>query len=126
LEAASSAGHVHTSPVPSHWTRRRACSAISPGLRRGRLGRRPDEVAADVVLFQEDPNPDPALAGIEDGLSDGPGVDLLDGDVKRALRARDEVDDDLFQVVCATEFGRTDVGLDPAVGEAGPADGLRP
>ena len=48
----------------------------------------------------------------------GPRVDLLDGDVERSLRAGDEVDDDLFEVVRSPELGGSDERLDLAVGEA--------
>ena len=79
-----------------HWIRRRAAASSS-------LEHHPDSHTAE--------------AGVEDGLGDRLVVELLDGDVERALGAGDEVDDHLFQVVRRAQLGRPDVPLDRALRE---------
>jgi hypothetical protein len=67
---------------------------------------------AEVILLEHDPDPDAAPAGVEDGLCNRLGVDLLDGDVERGVGIANEVHDHLLEVVGRTQVLGPNVCLD--------------
>jgi hypothetical protein len=78
----------------------------------------PDQVAAQIILLQEDGHPDAPPAGIKDRLSNRPRVDLLHRNVQAGLGASDELDDHLLQIISRTQLRQADKGLDLPVGKA--------
>ena len=93
-----------------------------------RLGQQRDSVrtafqhAAQVVLLQEQRDPDAPPGRGEDRSRDHLGVQLLDRDVEPFASPTDEVDDDGFQVVGRAKLRRPDVGLDLPICEHGHRD----
>ena len=80
------------------------------------------EHAPQVILLQEQGDPDAPPGRREDRPRDHLRIQLLDRDVEALASAADEVDDDGFQIVGCAQLRRPDVGLDLPVCEHGHRD----
>lgn len=68
--------------------------------------RLPLQLAAQVILLEEEIDVDPIPPGVKDRLRDPRVVELLNGDVERLPGALDELDDHRLKVIGSPELGR--------------------